>query len=95
MTVQELIEELSDMPPEAEVRIMEQPSYPFENDIKGLWESSKESPECPHGDRCNDECECHDWADDHFHPHGNPAGGAVYILEGAQLGYGTKQAWEN
>ena len=36
MTVQELIEELNMMNPDAEVRFASQPSWPFENDIDSV-----------------------------------------------------------
>jgi hypothetical protein len=36
MTVQELIEELNMMNPDAEVRFASQPSWPFENDINSV-----------------------------------------------------------
>ena len=36
MTVRELIEALSDMDPDAEVRMMEQPDWPFEYSIRNV-----------------------------------------------------------
>ena len=35
------------------------------------------------------------WEDEgsSFTPEGDPAGGVVYLCEGRQLGYGTKDAW--
>lgn len=42
MTVAELIEMLEDMDPEAEVRIAQQPSWPFEYSIKDVVETGGE-----------------------------------------------------
>jgi len=38
MTVEDLIEELKCMDPEQEVRIAQQPSWPFEYDLSGVQE---------------------------------------------------------
>lgn len=39
MTVEELIQELEQMDRDAEVRIAQQPSWPFEYDLNGVIES--------------------------------------------------------
>jgi hypothetical protein len=58
---------------------MSHPSWPFEHAVDGTWQ-----PPAP------DEYEDRDG----FEPHGKPAESVVYLVEGTQLGYGTKQAWE-
>ena len=84
MTIDELIERLEDYRDElggdAEVRLMTQVNWPFENDIFGLAS----------GEEINDEADDDDPNDD-----GDvEADQVVYICEGQQLGYGTKRAWE-
>jgi hypothetical protein len=88
MKVAELIALLEEQDPEAEVLIMSQPSWPFEYAVCGLARRSE--PE--------------DVDDDETEPaHGNgEASGArddratsdVFIVEGTQLRYGSKRAWE-
>jgi hypothetical protein len=82
MTINELIERLEDYRDEiggdAEVRLMTQSNWPFENDIFGLAS----------GAEINDE------GDDDPNDDGDvEADDVVYICEGQQLGYGTKRAW--
>jgi hypothetical protein len=82
MTINELIERLEDYRDEiggdAEVRLMTQSNWPFENDIFGLAS----------GAEINDE------GDDDLNDDGDvEADDVVYICEGQQLGYGTKRAW--
>ena len=84
MTIDELIERLEDYRDEiggdAEVRLMTQSNWPFENDIFGLAS----------GQEINDEADDDDSNDD-----GDvDADQVVYICEGQQLCYGTKRAWE-
>ena len=82
MTVSELIERLEEYRDEfgdVEVRLMTQSHYPFENAVAGLA-SGHEINEA--GDEENSE-------DD-----GDVDDDVVYIVEGQQLGYGTKRAWE-
>ena len=80
MTIDELIERLEDYRDElggdAEVRLMTQQNWPFENTVAGLA-SGQEINERDDGD---DE----DVDDDRV----------VFIVEGQQLGYGSKLAWE-
>jgi hypothetical protein len=95
MTVQQLIDLLNECDPEAEVRIMSQEGWPFENALKGI---------AVREDFGSEECEC-----DHriTEPHDEdcPAGGDgehedglkandVFLVEGAQERYGDKAAWE-
>jgi hypothetical protein len=83
MTISELIERLEDAMgdygPDAEVRLMTQQHWPFENEIQGLagsreiadQESADEPHDCP--ESIAEEC--------------------VYLVEGSQIGYGSKAAW--
>lgn len=76
--LQELAEEVGD---DAEVRLMTQPNYPFENSIQGAC-SGAEINGCEEGDEGDDQ-------------DGDVEGDdVVYIVEGSQLGYGSKRAWE-
>ncbi|KAA5541903.1 hypothetical protein FYK55_17045 [Roseiconus nitratireducens] len=80
MDIDTLIEILSDYREEfggdAEVRLMTQQSWPFENGICGLT-SGRELND-------TDDDDDEDVADEQI----------VYIVEGGQLGYGSKRAWE-
>jgi hypothetical protein len=79
MTLDEMIEILEDcrnvMGGETEVRMMTQPSWPFEYSISNICTSSQIN-----GVEDNDD---QDVIDDPV----------VYIVEGNQLGYGSKRAW--
>lgn len=81
MTVQELIARLEDYDPEAEVRLMTQEQWPFENAVCGVCSGEQLVPDGPDEEP-------------------DPAAGLsdppapVYIVEGAQLRYGSKSAWE-
>jgi len=81
MTIDELIERLEECRDElggdAEVRLMTQSNWPFENAIAGMT-TSKEI-------RQSDD-------EDGFDPQGD-ADEVAYLVEGQQLGYGTKAAW--
>lgn len=84
MTIDELIQRLEDYRDElggdAEVRLMTQSNWPFENSIFGLAS----------GAEINDAIDTEDADDD-----GDAeADQVVYICEGQQLCYGTKRAWE-
>ncbi len=96
MTVQDLIDYLNDQNPEAEVRTMQQESYPFEYSIQGTWVPLPLKPhieECTCGEATY--CECgYDEQGDQFKPKDAPKDGVVYLVEGSQLAYGTKDAWE-
>jgi hypothetical protein len=84
MTISELIERLEDYRAElgddAEVRLMTQSNWPFENGIFGLA-SGQEINDAADEDDPNDDG---DVDADHV----------VYICEGEQLCYGTKRAWQ-
>lgn len=89
MTVNELRELLEGCDPEAEVRIMSQESWPFENAIRGVAvreDFAGEACECePHEEGCP--------AEDDAAPE-NRAANDVFIVEGEQERYGDKSAWE-
>lgn len=84
MTIDELIERLEDYRDElggdAEVRLMTQSNWPFENDIFGLAS----------GREINDAADEDDPKDDED----VEADQVVYICEGQQLCYGSKRAWQ-
>jgi hypothetical protein len=84
MTIDQLIERLEEyrdlIGGDAEVRLMTQQQWPFENTIVGVCS----------GEEINDEADEDDPEDD-----GDVEDdGVLYIVEGQQLGYGTKRAWE-
>jgi hypothetical protein len=83
MTVEELIARLEDIRDDlgrdTEVRLMTQQNWPFENRIEGLC-SSREIAEAYDEDE-----EDEDYGDEPV---------VLFIVEGTQLGYGTKKAWE-
>ena len=80
MTLNDLIERLEEyrdqLGEDAEVRLMTQQNWPFENTITGLAS----------GEEIND-------ADDDDDEDVEPDA-VIYIVEGQQLGYGSKRAWE-
>ena len=79
MTLDELIERLNEyreagVSGDAEVRLMTQQAWPFENAICGLAAA----------DEIDDEYETDDDSGEQV----------VYLVEGEQLGYGNKAAWD-
>ena len=80
MTLNDLIERLEEyrdqLGEDAEVRLMTQQNWPFENTITGLA-SGAEINETDDDDDDDVETDA-----------------VVYIVEGQQLGYGSKRAWE-
>lgn len=84
MTIDQLIERLEEykdlMGGEAEVRLMTQQSWPFENHIRGVCTTEEMNGHEPDEDEEDEE----DMPDE----------SVVYIVEGNQLGYGRKKAWE-
>lgn len=84
MNINDQIERLEEYRDEiggdAEVRLMTQQNWPFENSITGVCS----------GEEINDAADEDDPDDD-----GDVDDDAVlHIVEGQQLGYGTKRAWE-
>jgi hypothetical protein len=84
MRVRELIEILGDCDPDAEVLIMSQPSWPFENAIAGVA-VREEFGEDDGLDGDSEKAE--------RHPEPGTATSDVFIVEGQQLRYGSKRAW--
>jgi len=82
MTIDELIGRLEEyrdeLGGEAEVRLMTQQNWPFENGIVGLASGAEINDD---GDDLEDDGDVEDDA-------------VVYLCEGEQLCYGTKRAWE-
>jgi hypothetical protein len=85
MTIDELIARLAEyrdeLGGETEVRLMTQPTWPFEHAIHGLV-SVSELKANANANADDEDFDCHGNADQ-----------VVYLVEGAQLGYGTKTAW--
>lgn len=81
MTIDQLIERLEEyrelIGGNAEVRLMTQQNWPFENSITGVCS----------GEEINDRDEDEDDED-------VDTDQVVYIVEGEQLGYGSKRAWD-
>ena len=82
MTVSELMNLLEDCDPDAEVLFMSQPNYPFENSIMGVAVRSEIS-----GEDDDDEDEAPPSPEDGTRPND------VFLLEGQQLRYGSRDAW--
>ena len=86
MTIEELIERLEEyreaIGGDAEVRLMTQQQWPFENRICGLA-SSEEIADCYEDDEDEGGEEGQD----------KPAA-VLFLVEGGQIGYGSKKAWE-
>ena len=72
-TVGELIEYLEDYDEDLPIRIMSQPSWPFEHSIQGVVAREDINPDSE-GGREKENC--------------------LFILEGNQLCYGDKNAWD-
>jgi hypothetical protein len=81
MTVRDLMERLEDMDPDAEVRLMIQRHYPLESTVLGICDSKELRRDPEEGDEEEGEEEDDD------------AETIVYIVEGSQVGYGLKTAW--
>jgi hypothetical protein len=87
MTVADLMAALEDFDPNTEVRIMSQQSYPFENAVTGLWEPTA------NGDDDDEAFVPATGREFGEQPRDGAAPKVVYLVEGRQLGYGTKDAW--
>ena len=87
MKVNELIEILQDMDPEAEVYVMAQRNWPFECSLTGVCQRSDftevedDDGDEPEGDR---------WSADASRLPGND----VFLVQGDQRRYGDKAAWD-
>lgn len=84
VTIDELISRLEEyrelIGGDSEVRLMTQQNWPFENSVCGVV-SGKEINDSADEDDPEDDGDVDDDA-------------VIYIVEGQQLGYGTKRAWE-
>jgi hypothetical protein len=83
MKVQELIDILSEQDPEAEVLLMTQRHYPFENTLYGVTSRAELN-----GNDEEDEEEDTSPGGDH-----RPKATDVFLVEGTQLRYGNADAW--
>jgi len=99
MTAAELIEMLEELDPETEIRLMTQPAWPFEWSLRSrLYQPTDVEPcaECGSdmiGRGHDDDCGANFGEDESsFRPTG-AEGQVAYLIEGSQLGYGTKSAW--
>ena len=85
MTIDELIARLEDYRDEiggdAEVRLMTQQNWPFENTICGLASGVEINDFDEDDEDDGDDDDAAEYA-------------VLFIVEGKQLGYGTKRAWE-
>lgn len=81
MTVRQLMEELEQYDPDAQVLMMQQPSWPFEYSIEGVTQRWMFDEEL-----ATDDAEDRD-------DRGTKRGSDVFLLEGTQLRYGSKNAW--
>jgi len=85
MTIDELIARLEDYRDEiggdAEVRLMTQQNWPFENSIYGLASGAEINDFDEDDEDGGDDDDASEDA-------------VLFIVEGQQLGYGTKRAWE-
>lgn len=86
MKVSELIELLEDQDPNAEVLIMTQENWPFENAIKGIAVRD-EMLRADHDEDGDEDPE------EEAHLERGTARNDVFIVEGTQLRYGSKTAW--
>jgi hypothetical protein len=68
--------------PDAEVRLMTQESWPFENRIAGVTSGAEMN------------AASEDDPSEHFDDQDVAEDAIVYIVEGGQLCYGSKRAWE-
>lgn len=85
MKVRELIEILEDQDPDAEVLIMSQENWPFENAVAGV--TAREELANEDGDDADDDSDeprCEE----------GTAANDVFIVEGRQLRYGSRTAWD-
>ena len=96
MTVNELLELLQDCDGDAEVRIMSQESWPFENAIAGVavrGDFAGEACDCDHRLDEPHEAGCSAAAGEDGEYADGLAGKDVFIVEGQQERYGSKDAW--
>lgn len=85
MKVSELIEILEDLDPNAEVFIMSQENWPFENAVAGV---------AVREEMLEDDEDLDDEEREEPHYEKGTAANDVFIVEGQQLRYGSKAAWD-
>jgi hypothetical protein len=85
MKVSELIELLQDQDPDAEVMIMSQESWPFENAVAGVAVREE------FVDDDDEDCEDDEREEPRYEK--GTAANDVFLVEGQQLRYGSKAAW--
>lgn len=90
MTVKELLDILADADPDAEVRIGSQQSYPFQNAVAGVVSAD----EIALADAIADGVDNIDNVPPIEDFDGPVKPWTVYILEGSQRGYLSKNAWD-
>ena len=96
MTVNELIELLQACDGQAEVRIMSQEGWPFENAIAGLAvreDFAGEECDCDHHITEPHDAGCSAAAGEDGEYEDGLAANDVFIVEGEQERYGSKDAW--
>jgi hypothetical protein len=93
------------IPDDAEVRLMTQSSWPLEYDIAGTWTPAPQPDACgkcgwPEGAHDSGDPDIRhsfvDYEEDAYVPGEigtRTVDSVVYIVEGRQIGYGTKTAW--
>lgn len=97
MNVQNLIRMLEDLDPEAEVRLAIQPSYPFEHRLGGVRYRSKNQEaiddihEAMRGGELTEEEK--EEASDRLLELDETDEKIVYLLEGGQIGYASRNLW--
>ncbi len=97
MNVSQLRDLLDGIDDDTEVRLMSQPAWPFEYSIIGTWQPEPLVDAC---DECGQPDEAHDSDSDHnmenpetFEPANTDPENVIYLVEGSQLGYGSKAAF--
>jgi hypothetical protein len=97
MLLNDLIDRLVELAqdhPDAEVRLMTQSAWPFQNSLLGIATSSDIAEEDAEAARERAMERGHDF-DDGDGPLKDPEAKPeiIYLVEGSQLGYGSKAAW--
>lgn len=94
MKVSKLIELLSDLDPDADVYVMSQRSYPFENALDGVT-IREDFVDCDDDDvEADDDPEAPGPDDRWSAPESKLPRNDVFLLEGRQLRYGSSAAWD-
>jgi hypothetical protein len=93
MTAAQLIEALEGVDPDTEVRLMTQQNYPFENALICTWAPDEDGDDVDEDERAGGFTPA-DGREFGHRPEG-PAPKVLYLVEGRQLGYGTKDAWNS